>query len=143
MPEAITKPYIDFQYYSETYGGNSVSEAEFARYEIRSRMQIDRCTFRRVAYCIESFADFEIPSDIKLAQCVIIDYIKSVDDDGGRVIASESVSKHSVSYAAQSYEEKIADIARSYIPAYPWRHRGIGGVYVETGDESDLVQCIL
>ena len=140
--EAITNAYVDHNYYSETYGGNSVLETEFKKYEIRSRKYIDKYTFKRVRYCLDNIPGFAIPEEILNAQCEIIDYLKTLDDNGGKEIASESVSKHSITYINKSMESKIDEIIKIGISAYPWRHRGIGGVKVETGNVDNPIQHI-
>lgn len=119
--------YIDYAYYSGTYGGDAVSEAEFTRSEAKSRLQIDRHTFNRVRYAVSDDPEFEVPEDVKLAQCAIMDYMKSVEANGGKILASETVSKHSESYVGvKSFDEEIRDIVKQYLGGTPWTYRGGG-----------------
>lgn len=124
--------YIDFQYYSKTYGGNSVSEQEFKSYEIRSRIQVDRYTFNRVKNAIKNVPDFSIPEEIKNAQCAVMDYIKKVDMNGGAVVVSESVSKHSVTYAVGSFDDEVKKIVKTFLHGTPWTYLG-GGAGIDPG----------
>lgn len=118
--------YVDFDYYTESYGGNSIPEDEFTKYEIRSRMQIDMYTFNRVKNAIKNVPDFVVPEEIKNAQCAVMDYIKQVDMNGGAVIASETVSKHSVTYAVKSFDEEVRGIVKGFLRGTSWTYLGRG-----------------
>jgi len=124
-------PYIDHDYYSKTYGGNLISAEEFLRYEILSRMEIDRHTFNRVKNAIKNVQNFSIPEEIKNAQCAVMDYMKKVDMDGGAVVVSESVSKHSVTYAIKSFDDEVRKIVKRFLGGTPWTYRG-GGAGIVT-----------
>lgn len=132
--------YVDYTYYKDTYGGTAVSEAEFKSLEIRSRMQIDRYTFRRVQEAANKIPGFTIPSEIKNAQCQLMEYLKKYDENGGAV-ASETVSKHSTSYIAKSFDEEVRDIISTCLGGTKWTYRG-GGVHVETGQLDNPVQYL-
>lgn len=123
--------YVDFEYYKFLYNGLIDDVDEFTRYEMRSRMEIDRYTFNRVRKAVRDMPDFEVPEEVKNAQCMMIDFMKTVDDNGGKIIASESVSKHSVTYAgAKSFDEEVRDIVKRCLGGTPWTYMG-GGFYGE------------
>lgn len=118
--------YIDYDYYTDSYGGGLVSKEEFKLYEIKSRIQIDRYTFNRVKNVIENIPDFSIPEEIKNAQCEVMDYIKKVEAEGGAVVVSETVSKHSVTYAKKSFEDEVRGIVKNYLHGTSWTYLGGG-----------------
>lgn len=122
--------YIDFSYYSDIYGGKAVPKEDFTIYEIKSRMRIDRQTFNRVKNAIENVPGFQVPEEIKNAQCAIIDYMKLYDNNGGTIVASETVSKHSVTYSGvKSYDDEIKDIVKEFLGGTPWTYMGGGAGY--------------
>lgn len=132
--------YVDYDYYSRTYGGTLVPEEGFIRLEIKARAQIDRYTFGRVREALKTIPDFTVPSEIKNAQCELIEYLKRYDDNGG-VVASESVSKHSVTYLARNFDSEVRGIISSLLGGTPWIYRG-GGVCIETGQLDHPLQYI-
>lgn len=122
--------YIDYSYYANEYGGKRAKGEDFTFYELSSRMIIDRYTFNRVRYALEDVPGFEIPEEIKIAQCALIDFMVGAEENGGKVIASESVSKHSVTYAGvKSYDEQAKDIVKRYLGGTPWTYAGMGAGY--------------
>lgn len=123
--------YIDYDYYSQTYGGSSVSVEEFKLYEIKSRMQVDRYTFNRVKNAMEKVPNFSVPDEIKNAQCAVMDYIKKVDAEGGAVVVSETVSKHSVTYSKKSFEDEMKEIIKNFLHGTSWTYLG-GGAGIVT-----------
>lgn len=123
--------YIDYDYYSNTYGGRTVSEDEFKMYEIKSRAQVDRYTFNRVKNAVENVPDFSVPEEIKNAQCAVMDYIKKVDAEGGAVVVSETVSKHSITYSKKSFEDEVKGIIKDFLHGTSWTYLG-GGAGIVT-----------
>ena len=117
--------YIDFTYYSESYGGNKVTEPEFKQYETQSRLRLDRLTFDRVKQAVTDEPAFSIPEEIKDAQCMIIDCLKKHEGNDGATIASETVGKHSVTYSKKmSADEEIHGIVKRFLGGSPWTFRG-------------------
>lgn len=132
--------YVDYEYYSTIYGGTDISKEEFARLEIKSRAQIDRYTFRRVQEAVKTIPNYNIPSEIKNAQCELMEYLKKYDENGGAV-ASESVSKHSVTYLSKNFDGEVRGIINSALGGTPWIYRG-GGIHIETGQLDNPIQYI-
>ena len=48
LQEAITSPYVDYNYYSETYGGNKIPQDSFDACEKRAEAVLHRISFDRV-----------------------------------------------------------------------------------------------
>ena len=70
LQEAITSPYVDYNYYSETYGGNKIPQDSFDACEKRAEAVLHRISFDRVKRLPE------IPDMVKDAICAMaeIDY---------------------------------------------------------------------
>ena len=118
--------YVDYEFYVGMYGGKTVPEDEFQSLEVRSRLVIDRMTFNRVKIASEDIPFFEVPEEIKLAQCAIMDCLVNFDINGG-AIASETTSKHSVTYVKpKTVDEETRDIVKRYLGGTSWTYLGGG-----------------
>lgn len=127
--------YATYEYYTATFGGSECGDQKiFKRAEAATRLLIDRYTCRRIPYAIKHCEGFVIPDEIMLAQCVMIDEYCRYEASGGAAVASETVSKHSVTYRTddRTYEERQQAIFMGYLGGSPWLFRG-KGVYVDTG----------
>ena len=80
--------YVDYTFYSTTYGGK-VSSGDFIKLEIQASALIDYYTFNRIE---------TVDNKVKYAVCELVDCLKNLEDTGGKEIASESVGGYSVSY---------------------------------------------
>lgn len=107
--------YADFTYYTSTYLGTTIAEADFPRLALRASAHIDRITFGRAA------TDTENVNAIKNAMCAVAEELQLQDSNAGAdVIMSESQSGYSVSYGANSNRAKtntlkILDAAKLYL----------------------------
>lgn len=109
--------YVDYTFYSGTYGGK-VSIEEFTKLEIQASTIVDYYTFNRIK---------EVDTKIKFAVCELIDYLKQLEDNGGKEISSESVGDHSVSYVTEdttTVSKKQRDIVKRYLGNTGLMYRG-------------------
>lgn len=110
--------YVDYEYYSINYGGK-VSSTDFTTLEIKASGILNYYTFNRIE---------EVTEDIKLTICELVDYLKELENKGGKEIASESVSTHSVTYAAKdntSTKKKQKEIINKYLAHTNLLYRGV------------------
>lgn len=113
--------YVDFTYYTGTYGGTAVASSEFRPAAIKASAFIDYVTMDRTA----AYFDILVPTTeeaavidkVRMAVCAVMDEQQSYADAGG-IIASESVGSHSVSYAGaekRTRSTKLADAAKTFL----------------------------
>lgn len=60
--------------------------------------------------------------------CAVADYLKAYDDNGGALIASETVSKHSVTYLRKqgtTKESEMLRLAGMYLDGTWLAYRGV------------------
>ncbi len=113
----IAVQYCTYAFYTATYGGTVIaSETEFNHYELLARAIIDRLTYGRLKHITDTA---DIPEDVMLAICIAGDYACNADANGGHTVASETVSKRSVSYGDtdSSVENGMARCAMSFLMA--------------------------
>ena len=114
--------YVDYTYYTTTYGGSAISSAEFTAYANRASAYIDYVTMDRAV----SLMSLSSPSPeetaqiakVKNAVCAVMDQLKSYDITGGGSISSESVGSHSVSYSTADrkvHAAQMTDAAALYL----------------------------
>ncbi len=107
--------YADFTYYSATYLGTTIAEADFPRLALRASAVIDQITFGRAA------TDTDNTNAIKNAMCAVAEEIQ-MQDAAGSVdgITSESQGRYSVSYGSnssktKSNQSKLEDAAKVWL----------------------------
>lgn len=84
--------YVDFDYYSESYGGSLISSADFGYYERKAESYINAVTFGRVS--ADSLTD-----DIKDAVCDVSEmFFRAGKNPSANGITSEKIGDYSVSY---------------------------------------------
>lgn len=118
--------YCTYDFYKSTFGGNVIAESNFARHEIMARAIIDRITFGRIKRAgFETFDD--VPEEIKLAVCAAAEYSSQAEATGGRTVASETTSKHSVAYGDtdSSVEAGMLRCAMQFLAGSKWTYRGV------------------
>lgn len=92
MPqEAITSPYVDFSYYTESYGGKKLSKDDFGCAEKHAEVVLHQITFDRVKNLSE------IPEEVKQAICAMaeVSYREKKKTPG---VKSETIDGYSVTY---------------------------------------------
>lgn len=118
--------YCDYEFYTGTFGGTAITEDAFPRLERAARATVDRITFGRLKKA--GFASVEnVPEEVKLAICAAAEYSLRTEANGGRTIASETTSKHSVTYGDtdSSAEAGMMRCAMSYLAGSKWTYRGV------------------
>ncbi len=95
--------YADFNYYEQVYGGTNVSLANYDSFNRDASAFIDYITFNR----IKKLDD--VPDEVKLAVCSVIDKMYSVTDGTGneptQLKSSESVGDYQVSYQSSNQSQ--------------------------------------
>lgn len=95
--------YSDYEFYTNEYFGELVSESDYPKYELKARNELDYYTLNR----IPNYDDKN--GIIKMCQCELIDLLCEYDQEIKKnkeyenkmiqgVVASETVGKQSVSY---------------------------------------------
>lgn len=118
--------YVDYAYYSTTYGGTAIATAEFTAYANRASAYIDYVTMDRAVALMSlvspSPEETALISKIKNAVCAVADQLHAYSSDGG-IIASESVGSHSVTYADREKQTLTKKLSTA---AYPFlAHTGL------------------
>lgn len=112
--------YADYTYYTESYCGSAVSEADFTRLAAKASAFIDRVTFNRAAQHTES-------DNLKCCCCDLVDTLAAADDSGG-IKQSENVGSYSYSLnsaaANKSAEDMMYTKCRTWLPP-DWMYRGM------------------
>jgi hypothetical protein len=107
--------YTDFEFYVHTYRGTAIAAENFARLARRASAVIDQVTYNRAAAVIEAETDLDTIEKIEMAACAVADEIYSQEAAGG-VIQSESIGRHSVTYAkAASQQKRLENVAKTYL----------------------------
>lgn len=127
--------YVDFTYYSTSFGGTTIPEADFLKYERRSRAFIDDVTFDRLKNDATLITD-----TVKECLCEIMECNYKLEQEeaetGGKLISSETIDQHSVTYAVSDIEKnevdktrinftKFYNIARQYLSNTGLLYRGV------------------
>lgn len=114
--------YVDYTYYTTTYGGSAISSAEFTAYANRASAYIDYVTMDRAVSLMSlsspSPEETALIAKVKNAVCAVMDQLKSYDITGGGSISSESVGSHSVSYSTADrkvHAAQMTDAAALYL----------------------------
>lgn len=113
--------YIDYNFYENVYGGGSISPSSFLKYSTKASSIVDYYTFNRIE---------DADNKVKFAVCELMDYLKEVEDRGGKEIESEKVSTHSITYASSTKEgvdpvkQRQKDIVRKYLGHSGLMYRG-------------------
>ena len=144
--------YVDYTYYSGTYLGTAIAQADFPRLAARAQAIIDQLTYGRAAYemgdgitppnpdvDIINPVDDQIPTApdpatqdaIKMAVCAVAEEYQRLDRvSGNQEIASEHVGNNSVSYVANktqmlSDDSKFKRVAKLYLGSTGLMRQGV------------------
>ncbi|OOM17217.1 hypothetical protein CLSAB_19370 [Clostridium saccharobutylicum] len=127
--------YVTYDYYTTTYGGSTISSLDFNKYERKARITLDNFTFDR----LKSNNDL-IDDTVKECLCDMMECNYKLDqqeaETDGKIIASESVDGHNVTYAVSDAEKnqidkskitklKLYNIAKDYLGNTALMYRGI------------------
>lgn len=91
---------IDYDYYVNNYGGSSIPESSLKNMSVRASACVNKHTYNRIT---EEMLD----NNIKNCTCEIADLlysqdIKKLKIEDNKMVASETVGKHSKSYVNNS-----------------------------------------
>lgn len=89
------KELATYEFYTDTYGGNSITAEEFPKALNRATYYINTITRGRIS---------EATQAVSMAVCAAMDAMKQLSLSGGKVVTSESVGSWSRSYAVDSQE---------------------------------------
>lgn len=135
--------YATYSYYTDSYGGSAIAEADFAGLSIRASDRIDLLTFDRADAIIDADTPAATVTAIKKATCAVAEVLQQIDQGDQPGIKSESVGGHSVSYAEGSVKLMGEDArcmlaARRYLVRSGLLYPGFNsGEYSGSVDESD------
>ena len=103
--------YVDFIYYRDSFGGTTIPEANFIKLERKARVFIDDITFDR----LKNDATL-IDDTVKECLCEIMECNYKLEQEeaetGGKLISSETIDQHSVTYAVSDTEKNEIDKSR-------------------------------
>lgn len=112
--------YVDYTYYTEQFGGQSVPEAAFFALSKKASGYLDYVTFNRLRKLQNP------PDEAKDACCALLELLYKAEEEGGKAIASETVGKHSVSYVEQeSIKQQMYSLASQYLAHTGLMYRGV------------------
>ncbi len=117
--------YADYTFYSATFLGTAIAQADFPRLAALASAKIDQLTFGRAAAVVAADTDAATIEKIELATCAVAEMIQSLEQAGG-VVASERVGNVQVTYAATGSREsgRLRDAARTYLWNTDLMYRG-------------------
>jgi len=114
--------YADYEFYSATYSGNTVSEGDFTRLAAKASAYIDKVTFGRASQHTDD-------ERLKNCCCELCEIYSRTDDSGGMLKQSETVGSWSYSLNSAAADKTAEDMAysvcRTWLPA-EWLYRGVG-----------------
>ncbi len=117
--------YADYAFYTLTYLGAAIAQADFDRLALRASVVIDQVTYGRAAPVIAAGEDADAIEKIKLATCAVAEELQS-QSQGGQ-IQSERVGQHSVTYnvgQATSEKHRLSEAAKLYLWSTDLMYRG-------------------
>jgi len=99
--------YVDYAYYSGTYGGKAISSDDFSPIAINASLELDGMTLNRIRINGITSYDADTQDLIKTAVCMLCDAINDVQDTTGNTsgmpgVTSESVGGYSYSVGSET-----------------------------------------
>lgn len=117
--------YTDYEFYIHTYRGTAIAAEDFTRLAQRASAVIDQVTYNRAGPIVEAATDEDKIEKIELATCAVADEMQTMDESGG-VVQSESIGRHSVTYATPRAEQtRLINVARTHLWSTDLLYRGI------------------
>lgn len=103
--------YVTYAYYTGTYLGIAIAEADFPRLALRASETIDAMTNGRAA----GETDENTVDLIRRATCAVAETLQQLEQSGG-VVQSERVGNYSVSYGGGVTAQKmLQNAAKRYL----------------------------
>lgn len=121
-------PYVDATYYTGTYKGESVNEADFSTFEMRSSEMIDEITSYRMDPDSLLLEPEDIKTRFKNAVCAQIEYIS--ENGGSEVYTSDNIQsaglgKFNYSSSGSAGSKAIAPMVCTYLNPTGLLYRGL------------------
>ena len=117
--------YADYAYYTDTYHGDKLTEAEFLKYSRQASAMVDRVTFGRLM----ALGAEDIIGAVKDATCAAAERIKTLETRSDTGIASESNDGYSVAYKdvgkADSRDYEVMAVIATYLEVTGLLYRGV------------------
>lgn len=121
--------YADYEFYTATYGGNQIEEADWTRTAREASAYIDQLTFGRLQGHPE-----RVTEEVQMAVCAaaeVAERYRAATTQSAAGIASESVGGQSVTYRNSTELEagkqsEIWQAVSLYLPlSHPLRYAGV------------------
>ena len=121
--------YADYEFYTATYGGNQIKEADWTRTAREASAYIDQLTFGRLQGHPE-----RVTEEVQMAVCAaaeVAERYRAATTQSAAGIASESVGGQSVTYRNSTELEagkqsEIWQAVSLYLPlSHPLRYAGV------------------
>lgn len=111
----MAAPYADYTYYTGSFHGTAIAEADFDRLAIHASAVIDHITYNRAAPVVEAETDTATIDKIKMATCAVAEEAQKLEASGGAV-SQERIGNYQVTYLSQSSEgTRLAKAAKLYL----------------------------
>ncbi len=116
--------YADFTFYSETFRGAAIAQAEFPSLGMQASVVIDQLTFGRAAAAFAS-GDPAVVAAIRSATCAVADELQAQIESGGAV-QTEHVGNFTTTYLSQLSEDaRLKRAARRFLGMTDLMFRGL------------------
>lgn len=117
--------YVTYDYYTTTYGGNTIPSSDFNNFEREARRKLDEFTFNRIKK-----DNTLIDDDVKECLCVMMEKQYSVENQLENNIASETVDRVTTTYVTNAdmnttLSNKLYSVAKSYLWETGLLYRGL------------------
>ena len=113
--------YVDYTYYTTTYGGTAIASTAFTRLALLATRQLDRLVYGRAQAVITANTDTNLVTAIKYATCALAEELQAQGYlNGEDNVQSESQGEYSVSYGktaqnAKSNQSKLIRAAKVWL----------------------------
>ena len=125
--------YIDYEFYTDDFYGETVAPEDFARLAEEASATIDYLTFDRADAIVEAGDETDFILRIRKATCAVMDVLQNIATAGGDGVLSESVSSHRVVYNRNSESQQGRDrrcslAAKKFLSRTGLMYRGVEDV---------------
>lgn len=120
LHEAVSNPYVDYNYYAQAFLGTVIPEKSFPKVEKRAEAFVNRITFGRIKRLSE------VPPEVKDAICAVAERRYYLDKKTPGV-KSENIEGYAVSYADTTESSENAElygVAKNYLSDTGLLYRG-------------------
>lgn len=106
--------YATYAYYTQDYGGTTLTEAEWPKYARRASAEVDHVTFDRLKHMDEE----QIIDAVRDAVCEVAEKLHRFETMKGRDLAAENNDGYSVSFRDPGTQSARQDEVRLTIRTY-------------------------